>query len=86
MPDRESNGWDQYRRLVTNDLARLSEEVRELRDQIVDFRNEERETRQRELNLLKLDVAMLKVKSGLWGSAAAAITVLVAVILRWWHG
>lgn len=52
MPESEGNGWSGYQRLVLSEIRGLKDEVHELRKELQDTR---------------IDVAMLQVKSGVWG-------------------
>lgn len=57
------NGWSAYQNLVLSEIADLKKEQAETRSEVV---------------LLRIDVAMLKVKSGIWGAAGAAIVTSAA--------
>lgn len=59
----ETNGWNQYEKLVLSEIRDLKEEVAGMHDQ---------------LTLVRIDIAMLKIKSGLWGAGAATIVALAA--------
>ena len=65
----ELSGWSAYEKLVMSELADLKAEVATIHD---------------EVTLVRIDLAMLKVKSGIWGAAAgfipAAVTALVVVL------
>ncbi len=69
MGESNSNGWDRWQKHVLAELARLQTCV----DRI------ERSQRQ-----LALDVAMLKVKSGVWGLIAGAIPVGILLLVQAW--
>lgn len=54
----DPQGWGAYERLVLAKLDELAEDVREI---------------QAEQGRQRVDIAMLKVKSGVWGAAAGLI-------------
>jgi hypothetical protein len=58
----EIEGWLEYRKLILSELERVSRELRDLNQKVSDIHTE---------------IAMLKVKSGLWGALAGAIPALV---------
>ena len=66
-PQEETNGWGQYSRLV---MAKLDEHQKLL------------ESMNAELTKIHVEIAMLKVKSGLWGALAGAIPVVILLILK----
>lgn len=57
-----SSGWTQYQKLVLKELERHSEVLSSL---------------DKGMGNLKLDIAMLKVKAGVWGLLAGLIPVVV---------
>ena len=60
-----ANGWNEYSRLVLAELERLNVNYEKLEDGIIS---------------IKVDIAKLQVKSGVWGLAGGAISVLVTVL------
>jgi hypothetical protein len=60
MPEIE--GWLEYRKLILSELERVSRELRDLNEKVLEIHTE---------------IAMLKVKSGLWGALAGAIPAIV---------
>lgn len=58
-------GWSYYEKLVTAQLAALEQKVGDIDEK---------------LTLLRIDVAQLKVKAGLWGAAAGMVPALIAAI------
>ena len=58
----DSDGWHEYSRLVLAELKRLDGDIKQIDEQI---------------KQISVDIAMLKVKSGLWGSAGAIISIVV---------
>jgi hypothetical protein len=72
VPD-PSNGWSRFERVI---VYRLDE----LRDGVSDLKKEVRNIREDEIGEIKIDIAMLKVKAGLWGAAFGTIPAAIAVI------
>lgn len=60
------NGWAGYQRLVLKELSDLSTGQQRMEDK---------------LEGLVVDVAMLKVKAGVWGAAAGMIPAAVAILM-----
>jgi hypothetical protein len=58
----EGNGWSAYEKLVMGELAALKTEVAAIDEK---------------LTLIRIDVAQLKVKAGIWGAVAGMIPALV---------
>lgn len=67
-------GWGEYKRHVVGELDRLTQEVRSLREELGRFRADD-------ISAIKVEVAMLKVKAGLWGAVAGAVPATVAALL-----
>ena len=64
-PEKSSNDWSEYEKLVLAELERHGKLISEIDDKIGNIR---------------VEIAMLKVKSGIWGAAAGLISVLVFVL------
>lgn len=64
----EDNGWSEWRRHVLNELGRLEDHHR--------FMNQQ-------LQKILIEVAMLKVKSGVWGLMGGLIPVVVAAMVAY---
>lgn len=60
-----SPGWEGYERLVMSKLEDLGADIHRVEDKV---------------EALLIDVAMLKVKAGVWGAVAGLIPASVAVI------
>lgn len=56
------NGWSAYEKLVMSELSDLKGEMVELH---------------KEVTLLRIDLATLKVKAGVWGGVAGLVPALV---------
>lgn len=61
------NGWQEYQRLVLHELKAHTDSLSEF---------------SKELNTVKVELGMLKVKSGLWGLMGGFVPVAIAVIMR----
>lgn len=59
------NGWEQYQKLVLKELESHSQTLKEVN---------------KELNTIRVEIAGLKVKAGIWGMAAGFIPAIIAVI------
>lgn len=62
----ETNGWSTYQRLVLTKLDALEQQVGDLNEALV---------------LVRLDVATLKVKAGVWGGLAGLVPAAVGMAL-----
>lgn len=80
--DREGDeGWKAYRRLILAQLKSLDEAVRLLDAKLASFYA-------KDVAQLRVDIAMLQVKSGVWGAAAGLIVVMISVfvaMVKGWH-
>ena len=70
MNDDERNGWSEYKLLITEAVERHEEQIEKLRDE-VHFGFEE----------LKVAVAQLKIKAGMWGAMSGILVVVAALSL-----
>lgn len=73
-----SDGWIRYQKLVLNELERHETKLDEIPKEITKLRQD----MTKELSAIKTDITMLKVKSGLWGAAAGALSVIAAIFLK----
>ena len=62
----ETNGWNQYQKLVMDKLTEHDEKVTSIEDILVK---------------LQVDLATLKVKAGVWGGVAGLIPVVIAITM-----
>jgi len=60
-----TNGWHEYQRLVLAELKRLSDDAEKIHGI---------------LNTIRMDIATLKVKCGIWGLVGGAIPAAAFVI------
>lgn len=74
MPDpMETESWVEYRRLILQALERLDGEIRGLNAKMDAFRADDIAT-------IKVEVAMLKVKAGMWGAVMGLVTGVAAAL------
>lgn len=59
--------WDEYQKLVLSELRRLNANLETMSEKI--HKNER-------------DIAVVKVRSSLWGSASGMITVIIALFIQ----
>lgn len=80
-PD-ERDGWAGYRLLILNQLKSFEDAVSGLRADL-------RDMRENELQNMRVEIALLKLKSGIWGavvgSLSAILVTLGAILLRIIH-
>ena len=62
----ESNGWDQYQKLVMDKLSEHDEKFGSIDSK---------------LTQIQVDIATLKVKAGVWGGIAGLIPVVIAIVM-----
>ena len=62
----ETNGWNQYQKLVMDKLTEHDEKFPSIEDKLVK---------------LQVDLATLKVKAGVWGGVAGLIPVVIAITM-----
>jgi len=70
----DHNGWDEYKRVVVDRLDRLDNSVSALSGKI-DY------LVSNDLSHLKVEIAVLKIKAGLWGLVGASIPSSIAIIV-----
>ena len=61
----EPNGWEQWSKYVLKELERLNKCYQDIEADLQD---------------IKVEIAMLKVKSGIWGAIAGAIPAIGALV------
>ena len=60
--------WDEHRMLVMESLEELKSEVKEVR---------------RAQDVIRQEIAMLKVKSSLWGGLAGMVSAIILGVMAW---
>jgi|GEM_PF-3467671 hypothetical protein len=71
MADQDYESWPVYRRLVLQEIADTKEAVQTLSHKL----DEKHEENQKMINGLAVNIAMLQVKSGVWGLAGGLLAV-----------
>ncbi len=64
--ERDDGGWDEYRRLVVDTLERLERKTEDLKKSV---------------DVANINIAMLKVKAGVWGALSGLMTAAAAVLI-----
>ena len=74
----EGNGWDEYRKLVMTEIKRLADEIRQER---ADARESQRGFAT-QLTGIERELAVLKVKCGMWGIMGGLIPAVTAMVMN----
>jgi hypothetical protein len=74
----EHQTWGEYRELVLKELERLNESIRELNEKLDKLNTDD-------ISDMKIKIAMLEVRSGVWGAIAGTVTGLALTVLTKWH-
>lgn len=61
-----TNGWPEYQKMVLRQLEQLDDDIKSLESQVI---------------RLRIDVAQLKVKAGMWGAVAGMVPALITAIV-----
>jgi len=79
MDDKKTgNGWEVWSKHIQSELGRLNTSYENLhRDLIISQRQAAKE-----ISLVRVEIAMLKVKSGVWGAAGAMIPVGIMLAMQ----
>jgi len=73
--DREADSWASWSRFVLAEMKRLNQHLDQIEEQIASLRNNQ-------IAQLKLEIAMLKVKSGVWGIMGGAIPIGIYIFVE----
>jgi hypothetical protein len=73
------DGWREYRRLILAELERINKSIIEINKKMEQFRADE-------ISQIKVAIAMLQVKSGVWGAAAGLAVAIGAALLKYVAG
>ena len=68
MDDMTANGWTEYQRLVMNTLEQHEKKLELISHTLTD---------------IKVEIGMLKVKAGLWGTIGGVIPMAFAIAMIW---
>lgn len=72
------NGWNEYSKMVLHELQRLNDcRDQDLRE-FIDFKD----CVKRSFEKIKIDLAVLKVKAGVWGFIGAAIPITLWIVIE----
>jgi hypothetical protein len=81
---REEQPWFEYRRLVLNELERLTESQNAMGAKIdslrIEFQTRLGMIREEDIGKMRIEIAMLKVKAGTWGALAGLIPAGLAAL------
>lgn len=79
----EAGSWDEYRLLILGSLGRIEKALKDLEEKV----DHNAATRTKEIEAVRLDVAMLKLKAAFIGFLSGTIAAaLFAAIARKWIG
>lgn len=67
MDDKELNGWGEWSRYVLKTLETQAEDIKNINTS---------------LQQIKVDIAMLQVKSSVWGALGALVVIVVSKLVR----
>lgn len=79
MVDPPPENWGEYRRLILSELERIGRDLEVLNDKLDKFRQDE-------ISKIKIDVAMLKVKAGVWGMLGGLMVAVSAALMSRFGG
>jgi hypothetical protein len=68
--DSDGNGWTKYEVSVLQSLAEIKAEIKEIRT---------------EQNLSKIELALIKQKSGLWGAMSGCVTASITMAIAYFR-
>jgi hypothetical protein len=72
----DGGDWGTYRRLILAEIQRVSRDIEAINQKLDRFRESD-------LQEIKVDIAMLKVKASAWGGLAGLIAALVMLLGGW---
>lgn len=75
MDAHEPNNWHEYKQFVLKELEAFHASVKEINQRVADIR-------EIDVPALKVEIAMLKVKSGVWGLVGGSIPVCVMLLMK----
>jgi len=74
----DTNGWGKYSKLVLHELQRLNQ----CREKDLKEHQEFKDCVKRSFEGIRIDLAVLKVKAGVWGFIGAAIPILIWIMIE----
>ena len=75
IENQNTNGWDEYRKLVLLELRQLNDGIRYIHKKIDVIQV-------KDITKIREDIAGLKVKAGIWGAVAGLIPVAIMIIIK----
>lgn len=75
LSEGDEKSWFEYRQLILSELRRINQSLGELDAKIDRLRTDE-------ISKLKVDVAMLQVKSGMWGALGGVAIAVGTYLLK----
>jgi hypothetical protein len=75
-PGPPAPGWNEYKLLVLDQLEKACKKIDDLERKMDTFRADD-------IANVKVEIALLKQKAGLWGAVAGLIPSVIAALL-WW--
>lgn len=70
----EAASWGEYRRLILSELERIGRDIETINKKLDGLRQDD-------LAQVRVDIAMLQVKSGVWGALSGLVVALGAALL-----
>jgi hypothetical protein len=71
----DGDDWREHRLLIMSEIRSLREDVKDVKASVIMLR-------ETDLSRVRIDIAMLQVKSGLWGAGAGALIALIPVLVK----
>lgn len=71
----DGDDWREHRLLIMSEIRSLREDVKDVKASVIMLR-------EADLSQIRIDIAMLQVKSGLWGALAGALIGLLPVLIK----
>ena len=73
--------WGEYQQLVLSELTRLSGDVKMIHEALTKFQKDNAALERD----IKIELAILKVKAGVWGLMGGAIPIVIALAVHCWR-
>jgi len=71
----ESDSWREWGTYVLKEMKRLNTQIESLDNKVTSIKDQQ-------ISQLKIEIAMLKVKSGVWGLIGGLIPIVIVVALE----
>ena len=79
MVEIDDESWRDHRRFILSELRRMNEGIMNL-DKKLDNKHDENQDR---IHGLEVNIAMLQVKSGVWGVIGGLVPVTIFLAMEW---